>query len=251
MVDNNVKTNTGIDGNRYTTAVSNDKLTNKDFLKLMLAQLKLQDPTKPMDSAKMLSTQLQMSTIETNLQLSKSMKALKSSIASMALSNAVDFIHKKIDAFVNMPVKDSDGNILKDKNNKTITKKVKASFYIKSVQIRNGVTLLESNELLGFKDRIKDVEKKISINYDYKTGQIKNSDGTLSDYYIRLSKYGRFDTDTNGKIVIVDKDGNIKKPEFKPDGSDVKTPKFAFSSTDAIYSKDVTFIKYEDIVKIY
>ncbi len=69
MTVDNVKTATsvGADGNSYTTGVSNDKLTNDDFLKLMLTELKYQDPTKPMDSASMMDSQLQMSSIETNL----------------------------------------------------------------------------------------------------------------------------------------------------------------------------------------
>ena len=58
---------TGVDGNSYTTAVSNDKLTNEDFLNLMLEEMKMQDPTSPMDSSSMLSSQMQMSSIETNL----------------------------------------------------------------------------------------------------------------------------------------------------------------------------------------
>ena len=57
--DIKINSSVGIDGNSYTNAISNDQLTNNDFLKLMIQELKLQDPTKPMDSAKMLSTQMQ------------------------------------------------------------------------------------------------------------------------------------------------------------------------------------------------
>ena len=46
-----VNSQTGIDGNSYTTAISNDKLTNDDFLKLLLEEMKMQDPTNPMDSS--------------------------------------------------------------------------------------------------------------------------------------------------------------------------------------------------------
>ena len=35
-----VNSSVGVDGNSYTTAVSNDKLTNDDFLKLMIQELK-------------------------------------------------------------------------------------------------------------------------------------------------------------------------------------------------------------------
>ena len=40
-----VNSSVGIDGNSYTTAISNDKLSNDDFLKLMIQELTLQDPT--------------------------------------------------------------------------------------------------------------------------------------------------------------------------------------------------------------
>ena len=57
---NSANSVTGTDsfGNKYTQSVSNDSLTTNDFLKLMIEELKLQDPTKPMDSAKMLSTHI-------------------------------------------------------------------------------------------------------------------------------------------------------------------------------------------------
>ena len=42
MADNmKVNTNIGIDGNSYTSTISNDQLTNDDFLKLMIQELDL------------------------------------------------------------------------------------------------------------------------------------------------------------------------------------------------------------------
>jgi hypothetical protein len=117
--------------------------------------------------------------------------------------------------------------------------------------MKDGVALLESFELLGFKDRVKDMENETLVNYDYNTGQIKNSDGSLSNYYIKLDENGRFDTDSKGNLVILDKNGNTLSPEFTPDGKDDDYPKFKFTSTDSIYSKNITNVKYEDIVKIY
>ncbi|WP_072682171.1 flagellar hook assembly protein FlgD [Arcobacter sp. LA11] len=246
-----VNSSTGIDGSSYTSSISNDQLTNEDFLTLMITELKLQDPTKPMDSQKMLSTQMQMSTIETNIQLANSMKALEGSIASMSLSNAVDFMGKKIDAVVDMPVKDSSGNNLKDEEGNTITEKVKASFLINTVQMQDGVALLESSELLGFKDRLLATETGGNLNYDYETGQIKDADGKDTDYYVKLDESGRFDLDSSGKVVIVDKDGKTVTPKYSPEDSEDTFPKFAYYRTDEIYSPNSTFVKYEDIVKIY
>ena len=76
-----VQTQTKVDdyGNSYTTRISNDNLTNEDFLTLLLEEMKHQDPTSPMDSNRMLDTQMQMSNIQTNLELAKSMESLQAS----------------------------------------------------------------------------------------------------------------------------------------------------------------------------
>lgn len=251
-VDNvQVNTKTGIDGSAYTSSISNDQLTNNDFLKLMIQELKLQDPTKPMDSQQMLATQMQMSTIQTNLEMSNAMKGLQASIASMSLSNAINFQGKKVDAIVEMPAKDSAGNIRKDEKGNTITEKVKASFFIKTVKIENGKAYFESNELVGFKDRLVNQETNKMVDYDYKTGQIKDSDGKGTDYYIKLDKDGMFDM-TSGSIAIVDKDGKtVTPPKYTPDGESDSKVKYAFLRTDEIYSPNNTNIEYEQITKVY
>jgi flagellar basal-body rod modification protein FlgD len=94
MAVDSVQTNTRVDssGNAYTAAVSNDKLTTNDFLKLMLTQLQMQDPTKPMDTANMLQSQMQMSAIETNLQTIETMKSLQQSFAQSALAQSANLI---------------------------------------------------------------------------------------------------------------------------------------------------------------
>ena len=96
-VDNVITSSTvGYDGNSYTSNVSNDQLTNEDFLTLMMEEMKMQDPTKPMDSAAMMDSQLQMSTIESNLAMSESMEALRASYANSSLSTAANLIGKTV-----------------------------------------------------------------------------------------------------------------------------------------------------------
>jgi flagellar basal-body rod modification protein FlgD len=99
MAIDNVQVNTVVDasGNTYTSAVSNDKLTNSDFLKLMLEELKLQDPTKPMDSNQMMQNQMQMSTIETNAATIDAMKSLQTSFAQSALASAANIIGQVVE----------------------------------------------------------------------------------------------------------------------------------------------------------
>lgn len=99
MAVDNVQVNStvGTDGNTYTSSISNDKLTNEDFLQLLLTEMKMQDPTKPMDSQRMMDSQLQMSTIEANLTMAESMEALKSSFAQTNLSTSAAMIDHVIE----------------------------------------------------------------------------------------------------------------------------------------------------------
>jgi len=99
MAVDNVQVNStvGVDGNSYTSTISNDKLTNEDFLKLLLTEMQMQDPTKPMDSQKMMDSQLQMSTIEANLEMAKSMESLQASFAQTNLATSASMIDHVIE----------------------------------------------------------------------------------------------------------------------------------------------------------
>ena len=96
---NSANSVTGTDsyGNKYTQSVSNDSLTTNDFLKLMIEELKLQDPTKPMDSAKMLSTQMQMSTLNANMEMIKALQSIQTAFTQSSLSTATGVIGKNVE----------------------------------------------------------------------------------------------------------------------------------------------------------
>lgn len=119
-------------GQSYTSAISNDGLTNEDFLKLMLEELKLQDPTKPMDSSSMLDSQMQMSSIQTNLSTIDAMKSLQESFAQMNLSSATNIIGRIIE----------DGNMGDDGNPK--------SYQISSVESVDGKVEATGYQVIGY-----------------------------------------------------------------------------------------------------
>ncbi len=137
-----VNSNTGIDGGSYTTAVSNDKLTNEDFLKLMIEELKMQDPTKPMDSQRMLDTQMQMSSIETNLKTIETMQALAASFSQTALSNAAAVIGKNIE----------NGNVGENGVNKAFT--------VRSVENVDGEVNVKAQQILYIEDQVQGADGK-------------------------------------------------------------------------------------------
>ena len=151
-VDNVAVTgSTGIDGNSYTTAVSNDKLTNEDFLNLMLEEMKMQDPTKPMDSQSMLDSQMQMSSIETNLATIEAMKALQNSFSQMALASATDVIGRIVE----------DGTYGQSGEPK--------GYMVSSVEMLDGDIIVKGFETIGYdseNDQLIYSETQSSINYN-------------------------------------------------------------------------------------
>ena len=136
MAEVSVNSSVGVDGNSYTTSVSNDQLTSNDFLKLMIQELKLQDPTKPMDSAQMLSTQMQMSTINTNQEMIKAMQAMQTAYSQTALANATGIIGKNVE----------DGNIGEDGVTKAYT--------VRSIENADGEIKVKAQQILYVEDRV-------------------------------------------------------------------------------------------------
>jgi flagellar basal-body rod modification protein FlgD len=138
MADFKVNSAVGVDGNTYTTSIANDKLTNKDFLKLLLKEFELQDPTNPMDSAKMLENQLQMSQIETNMQTVKAMEKLVNASQQSNLSTASNLIDKVI------------------KNGEMGETGIEKEFKVSSVSMQDGEVLVQAREIKGYDKEAKE-----------------------------------------------------------------------------------------------
>jgi flagellar basal-body rod modification protein FlgD len=180
----------GVDGNSYTTAISNDKLTNDDFLKLMLEEMKQQDPTKPMDSAALMDSQLKMSTIQSNQDMSASLKSLQASYATSALSTAANMIGHYV----------SNGST----NDKGEVKLYK----VETVENTDGELFLSVKEAIGVKDSLKNNDTESLSFYDPNTGFIFE-DNTKTPYRVSLDANGRFESNEDGGLKLLDEDGNI------------------------------------------
>ncbi len=220
-VDNvDVNTSTGVGGTTYTSSVSNDTLTNEDFLKLMVEELKMQDPTKPMDSQRMLDTQMQMSSIETNLQTIEAMKSLTESFSQTAFSNAANVIGKNIE----------DGNIDEYGVNKAYT--------VRSVENIDGEIQLKAQQMLYLEDQMVDADGNI-VMYDL-SGQILDESGN-----------------TTGKKVALDSPGSIILKDGKPvilDENNEELEEHSYSlsgSVVAVYSDELTTVPFNSVTKIF
>lgn len=226
-VDNvQVNTNTGIDGSSYTSSISNDELTNDDFLRLMIQELKLQDPTKPMDSKQMLASQMQMSTISTNQEMVKAMASLQNSYAQTALSNAASIIGKNVE----------DGNISENGVNKAYT--------VRSIETIDGEVQVKAQEILYYEDRVKltdddDSTPDTLVNYNVK-GEILDSEGNVTGNKIVLQEPG-LPLVRDGKLVILD-ENNEEIADHKYELTGATTP---------VYSDQLTSIPFSSLTKIF
>lgn len=224
--DIKINSSVGIDGNSYTSAISNDQLTNNDFLKLMIQELKLQDPTKPMDSAKMLSTQMQMSTISTNQEMMKVMQSMQTAFTQSSLSNASGIIGRNIE----------DGNIAENGVSKAYT--------VRSVENIDGVIQVKAQQILYLEDRLvlkdpSDTTKDQVIEYNL-LGEILDANGKATGNKVVLTAPGR-PLQSDGKITILD-ENNEKIADHKYALTGFSVP---------VYSDQMTSMPFSSVTKIF
>lgn len=219
----NVETNSKSDasGNSYTTSVSNDKLSNNDFLNLMIQELKLQDPTKPMDSQRMMDSQLQMSTMETNRAMAASMEKLVATFNQTSLSNATNLIGKNVE------------DVNTDENG------VSKAYSVLSVEILNGEMVVKARQILYMEDVVKDADGN-RLAYDV-NGFIYNEEGEKTGQKIVLKNPGEIVVNEDGKPVILDEnDEEVAEHDFVYEGM-----------TTPVYSSEISTIPFENITKVF
>ena len=222
---NSANSVTGTDsyGNKYTQSVSNDSLTTNDFLKLMIEELKLQDPTKPMDSAKMLSTQMQMSTLNTNMEMIKALQSIQTAFTQSSLSTATGVIGKNIE----------NGSTNKDGALKAFT--------VESIENVDGEIQVVAREWLYLHNGIslKDGDELKAANYD-ETGNLIDEKGEKTGQTLVLESLGK-PLVKDGKLVVKDADGN-----------EVADHKYVASGkSNVVVSSETTTFPFSSITKIF
>ena len=225
MAVDNVVTNsaTGIDGNAYTTAVSNDQLTSEDFLKLMLEEMKMQDPTKPMDSSALMDSQLKMSTIESNIALADSMAAMQASYASSALATAANMI----------------GHIVEDGS--TDDNGLLKSYKVETVENQDGELYINVRQITGIADGLMNSETEELTLYDA-DGYIYE-DEAKTDYRIALDYDGRFTYNDDGSLKIVDTNNEVVTDE-------AITSKYVYAGSSALYAENTVSIPLSNVQEV-
>lgn len=216
---------TGTDsfGNKYTQSISNDSLTTNDFLKLMIEELKLQDPTKPMDSAKMLSTQMQMSTLNANMEMIKALQSIQTAFSQSSLSTATGVIGKNVE----------NGSTRSDGSLKPFT--------IESIENIDGEIQVVAREWLYLHNGIayKDGDEVKAAEYD-EVGNLYNEKGEKTGQTIVLESLGK-PLVKDGKLVVKDADGN-----------EVADHKYvANGKSNVVVSSETTTFPFSSITKIF
>lgn len=215
-----VSSSTGIDGSSYTTAVSNDQLTNEDFLTLMIEELKMQDPTSPMDTQTMLDTQMQMSSMNTNLKTIETMEALAETFSQSALSNAAAVIGKNIE----------DGNVGDDGINKAYT--------VRSVENVDGEVSVKAQQILYIEDQVRDADGNI-ITYDL-NGEILDASGNQTGYKVALEAVGNVILKDGLPVILDENFEEVTDSEYTMNGSVLP-----------VYSDQLVSIGFNSITKIF
>lgn len=224
-------TSTDDNGNSYTTAVSNDTLTNNDFLKLLLEEMKMQDPTKPKDTQAIMDSQLKMSQIQANEEMSSSLKALTASYAASSLSNAVGFMGKVIENGSS----DEELGVLN-------------SYKVATVESIDGEVYVNAHVQTGYYHNVRissevdgeTVYTDLSYNSD---GKILDENGADTGVNAVLLDNGSFQI-IDEKYVFNDNDGNIITDENILN-------KYEITSALPQYSSSFTTIPVNSITKVH
>jgi flagellar basal-body rod modification protein FlgD len=192
----------------------------------MIQELKLQDPTKPVDSTQMLSTQMQMSTISTNQEMMKVMQSLQTSFSQSSLSNASAVIGRNVE----------DGNIGDNGVSKAYT--------VRSVESIDGEIQVKAQEILYLEDRVvlvdsSDETKNQVIDYNI-NGEIVDSNGNLTGNKVVLTNPGQ-PLVSDGKLTILD-ENNEKVTDHNYVLAGVSVP---------VYSDQLTTLPFSSVTKIF
>lgn len=230
--DAQTQTKTDANGQSYTSNVSNDQLTNEDFMKLMLEELRMQDPTKPMDTQAMMDSQLKMSTIQANVDMSESMAKLQAAYTGSALSTATGMIGKVVETG-----ETDDLGMLK-------------SYKINTVENVDSEIYVNAYQLVGFEHYvqkyIKDEEGNITgtepLKYNI-DGQILNQENQKIGYSVRLTETGQFKTNEDGSVIIYDENGEVVTNEET-------LSVFSISPPMVVYSQEVTKLPLNSVTQV-
>jgi flagellar basal-body rod modification protein FlgD len=234
-------------GNSYTTAVSNDSLESSDFITLMLTEIKLQDPTNTVDSASMLSTQLQLSTLDANTATVAAMESLQATFEQSALASSANIIGSIVE----------NGDIDSDGNPK--------QYKVSSVAMNDGSISLTAYELENFYDvyyfdAVDSSSDTVNSTNENGTITLKNGDNASYTFSTYNKSYEDLAAEINNVSGITasmaqNTSGKYQMVVSVSNGSSSLSQSNSTlnytQDTATAYASDIKTISYNDITKIY
>ena len=200
----NVTNTTSVTKTHSNDVVSNPnaQLKSEDFMKLFLTELQYQDPTKPMDNQQMLQQTSQMTQLQTNDELKKSLNGLVSQMNTSTQFNSVAMIGKVADIGKDsLLVTDEINSHQKQKfdlyfddayKSGTIKIKDRNGDIVKTIDVKSGDKGVKSFEWDGKDDNGNYVDDgSYTITADYTTTNNKNKTTKLGMYPVNSIKFDK------------------------------------------------------------
>ena len=78
------------------TSKDASEMTSADFIKLMTAQMKNQDPFEPMDNSQMVAQMAQFSSLSNQTDMSTTLKSIETKLGATSTSDALGFVGKTV-----------------------------------------------------------------------------------------------------------------------------------------------------------
>jgi flagellar basal-body rod modification protein FlgD len=128
--------------------VGNNQLDKDAFMKLMLTQMKYQDPTNPMQNHEMAAQLAQFSTLEQMSNINKTLDAMKSNQKPQTDFQALNFIGKRVSGDSSKLVR-SNGDKFHDFNFELMNEAAEVSVQVKDAEGNTIRTLKATNQKKG------------------------------------------------------------------------------------------------------
>ncbi len=180
--------------------VKGKELTTDDFMKVFLAQIKMQDPNKPFDSSAMLQQMAQLTQLSASQELKKTIGGLNNSIAKSQVMTAAQFIGKRVQFLSGVaPLKKDEGlsgSVILDRpsNDVTITIRDDTGKVVKTIK--------KSSQSPGVLD----------FTWD---GKIDGQEEPMKDGFYKISATAMYD----GKAVDMPTGGTFRVDSVAMDAS--------------------------------
>jgi len=235
------QTETDLQGNTYTTNISNDSLSNEDFMRLLLEEMKQQDPTDPMDSKELMDSTIQMSTIQANTDMSTGMKELSETAANLKTmidTNTLGLQNLSGSSSLNTAAS-LIGKVVEDGSSSDdgVTKR----FMVNSAENINGQLYLDTKLITATKDGFYDTDSGDVLSYDADGNIFQNGDE--QDYDVALDENGRFLFNDDGTIKILDSDGEEVTDDDILDN-------YTYTGAYYLFADNVSKISLSDVKKV-